>query len=87
MSDADSTIPDELVNVFLDGFMSGAGSALATVAGSHDHPVVLALASRLVHTMADDPLSREEIRMAIADRLTGRDIPPEDRVKFWRVEV
>lgn len=73
---------DQLLDIYINGFCSGAYSALCTLnqrATDWEHNFAHAL-GRLAY---DDPLGREEIRKQVEEALAGRDSGPV----VWTVPV
>lgn len=76
--------PDELlVAIYLDAFKSGACTAATTVLaqGAAPTPAVataaLHLTERMMAAIAADPLTQEEIRNEIRERIAGVDSGPK----------
>lgn len=76
---------DLLMLVWLDGYGSGANSALLTATqGRMPRQVSDGMARRLTQGIWDNPLSREEIRNEVRERLTGRDSGTKEWVEEWK---
>lgn len=74
---------DMLVTIWMDGFTSGATSALSTF-GKGAHPEECdRMADYLADGLRSDRLSMEEVRSEVTERLTGRFDP--DVVKTWQL--
>lgn len=67
---------DLIVAVYLDGYLSGAASALRTFTKASDAAADGA-AEALTAALAGDRIAFEEVRHEVMERLTGRDSGPK----------
>lgn len=78
------TVPFEvIVRVYLDGFGTGAASALAKVRPDAPHAIVDDAAQRLVDMLGNDPLAVEQLRDHIRRRLRGEADNRITEVPVW----
>lgn len=70
------TQPEKLVDVFLNGFASGAASAAKTLGGTDEAADTLSAA--LIDSMRADPCVMDMVRTEIKETLLGTDSGPKN---------
>jgi len=76
MTDPSQPPSDHLARIYLDGFVSGAGTILATYFKSWAPEERRRIARVVARSLVHDPLAREEIAIQITQRLAGIESEP-----------